>query len=105
MLKKIITDLKKVNFVYDYTMMASYVRRYWWQAIIAVGITIPVGALDAVIAWALKPYMDVVMVEKSANTMWIPLIIILFSVLQGVLTFVANYVNTLCLFRCQNRFI
>ena len=41
--------------------MAPYIRRYWWQAIIAVGITIPVGALDAVIAWALKPYMDVMM--------------------------------------------
>ena len=94
MFKKFINNLKKINFVYDYTMMAPYVRRYWWQAIIAVGITIPVGALDAVIAWALKPYMDVVMVEKSANTFWIPLIIILFTTLQGGLTFVANYVNT-----------
>ena len=78
MLEKLKNNLKKINFVYDYTMMAPYIRRYWWQAIIAVCITIPVGALDAVIAWALKPYMDVVMVEKSANTLWIPLIIIIF---------------------------
>ena len=94
MFKKLLKRLKKINFVYDYTMMAPYIRRYWWQAIIAVGITIPAGALDAVIAWALKPYMAVVMVEKNANTLWIPIIIILFSALQGVLTFVANYVNT-----------
>lgn len=94
MFKTLIDKLKKTNFVYDYTQMAPYIRRYWWQALIAVGITIPVGALDAVIAWALKPYMDVVMVEKSANTFWIPLIIVLFSVLQGALTFLANYTNT-----------
>ncbi len=93
MLVKIKKLLKNTNFVYDYTQMAPYIRRYWWQAVVALGITIPTGALDAVIAWSLKPYMDVVMVEKRANTLWIPLIIILFSALQGVLTFVANYTN------------
>ncbi len=94
MFEKIIKKLKSINFVYDYTMMAPYIKRYWWQAILAVGITIPVGALDAAIAWVLKPYMDVVMVEKSANTLWIPVAIILFSIFQGALTFGANYVNT-----------
>ena len=94
MLKKLKNKIKKTNFVYDYTQMAPYIKRYWWQSLLAVCITIPVGALDAVIAWALKPYMDVVMIEKSANTLWIPLIIILFSALQGGLTFLANYTNT-----------
>ena len=94
MLKKLKNKIKKTNFVYDYMQMAPYIKRYWWQSLLAVCITIPVGALDAVIAWALKPYMDVVMIEKSANTLWIPLIIILFSALQGGLTFLANYTNT-----------
>lgn len=94
MLKKIKKKFKSINFVYDYTLMSPYIKRYWWQALFAVIITIPVGALDAVIAWVLKPYMDVVMVEKSANTLWIPLAILVFSVIQGVLTFAANYANT-----------
>ena len=94
MFKNILNKIKNTNLVYDYTQMAPYIRKYWWQALVAVGITIPVGALDAVIAWALKPYMDVVMIEKSANTIWIPLMILLFSFIQGVLTYIANYANT-----------
>ena len=94
MLKKIFNKIRNTNLVYDYTQMAPYIRKYWWQALVAVGITIPVGALDAVIAWALKPYMDVVMIEKSANTIWIPLLIIFFSAVQGALTYIANYANT-----------
>ena len=93
MLKKLKEKVKSINFVYDYTLMSPYIKKYWWQALVAVLITVPVGALDAVIAWVLKPYMDVVMVEKNTDTMWIPLIIVLFSILQGVLTFVANYAN------------
>lgn len=94
MLKEIKEKLKQTNFVCNYSRMIPYIRRYWWQAAIAIFITIPVGALDAVIAWALKPYMDAVMVEKSANTSWIPLIIVSFSVFQGILTFMASYANT-----------
>ena len=78
MFRKLINKIKQTNFVYDYAQMMPYVRPYWWQAIAAVTLTIPVGALDAVIAWALKPYMDVVMVEKNSTTYWIPIIIILF---------------------------
>ncbi|MBO6280972.1 MAG: ATP-binding cassette domain-containing protein [Alphaproteobacteria bacterium] len=74
--------------------MWPYVRPYWGRALFAVLITIPIGALDAVIAWALKPYMDVMMIEKSANTYWIPLMIIAFSAVQGALTYTASYANT-----------
>ncbi len=94
MFRKLINKIKQTNFVYDYAQMMPYVRPYWWQAIAAVALTIPVGALDAVIAWALKPYMDVVMVEKNSTTYWIPIIIILFSALQSGLTFLVNYTNT-----------
>ncbi|MBQ8671415.1 MAG: ATP-binding cassette domain-containing protein [Alphaproteobacteria bacterium] len=74
--------------------MWPYISRYKLRALFAVLITIPVGAMDAVIAWALKPYMDVMMIEKNTNTYWIPLLIIGFSATQGILTFTANYVNT-----------
>ncbi|MBR1841047.1 MAG: ATP-binding cassette domain-containing protein [Alphaproteobacteria bacterium] len=74
--------------------MWPFIKPYWKAALVAVLITVPVGALDAVIAWALKPYMDVMMIEKSANTYWIPLMIIAFSALQGILTYSASYANT-----------
>ena len=94
MYKKLINKIKNTPFIYDYRQMWPFIRPYWGRALCAVLITIPVGALDAVIAWALKPYMDVMMIEKSANTYWIPLVIIAFSALQGILTFMANYMNT-----------
>ncbi|MBR2137489.1 MAG: ATP-binding cassette domain-containing protein [Alphaproteobacteria bacterium] len=74
--------------------MWPYIRPYWGRALAAVLLTIPVGAMDAVIAWALKPYMDVMMIEKSANTLWIPLLIVLFSAIQGIFTFTASYMNS-----------
>ena len=80
--------------LYDYGQMWPFVKPYWGRALLAILLTLPVGAMDAVIAWALKPYMDVMMIEKNTNTLWIPLVIIVFSALQGVLTFAANYTNT-----------
>lgn len=43
-----------------------------------------------------KPYMDVVMVEKNtmgSSTFLIPLLIIVFSLLQSLLTYSATYLN------------
>ena len=94
MLRKFIDKIKNTHFVHDYSLMWPYIRPYWGRALLAVLITIPIGALDAVIAWALKPYMDVMMIEKSANTYWIPLMIIAFSAVQGILTYAASYANT-----------
>ncbi|MBE6463054.1 MAG: ABC transporter ATP-binding protein [Alphaproteobacteria bacterium] len=77
--------------------MLPYVKPYWGRALTAVLITIPIGSMDAVIAWALKPYMDVVMVEKGtfgSSTILIPILIIVFSSVQSVLTYSATYLNT-----------
>jgi len=93
MFAKLKEKIKNTHFIYDYGQMWPFIRPYWGRAVIAVLITLPVGAMDAVIAWALKPYMDVMMIEKSATTLWIPLVIILFSSLQGILTFTASYCN------------
>jgi subfamily B ATP-binding cassette protein MsbA len=58
-------------------------------------ITIPVGSMDAVIALLLKPYMDVVLVEKSVSaTAYIPVLIIVFSLLQSALNYASTYMNT-----------
>ena len=61
----------------------------------AVLVTIPLGAMDAVIAWVLKPYMDIVMIEKSVKaTSLLPLLIIIFSLFQSLLNYTATYLNT-----------
>lgn len=84
-----------MRFVQNYSKILPYVRPYWFRAIAAVLVTIPIGSMDAVIAWSLKPYMDVVMVEKnSAATWYIPILIIVFSCLQSGLSYMATYLNT-----------
>ena len=95
MFAKIKNKINNLYIVQNYRKMLPYVKPYWVRAILAVLITIPIGSMDAVIAWSLKPYMDVVMVEKStAATSYIPLLIILFSTLQSLLNYTATYLNT-----------
>ncbi|MBE6376842.1 MAG: ABC transporter ATP-binding protein [Lentisphaerae bacterium] len=75
--------------------MLPYVKPYWFRALLAVLICVPIGALDAVIALALRPYMDLVMVEKSLQSSWlIPCAIVAFTCFQGILNYVATYLNT-----------
>lgn len=79
----------------NYSLILPYAKPYWARALLAVLITIPVGLMDAVIAWSLKPFMDVVLIEQQFGwTMYIPLMIIIFSVLQALFTYVATYMNT-----------
>lgn len=95
MFKKITAKIKKSDICVNYSKMWKYVKPYWGRALIAIVITIPIGAMDAVIAWALKPYMDVVMLEKGASyTTYIPLLIIGFTLLQSAFNYIATYLNT-----------
>ncbi len=92
---KVSDKLKQMNIVVNYRKIYPYVKPYLFRAILAILVTIPLGAMDAVIAWVLKPYMDVVMIEKSAKvTSLLPLLIILFSLLQSLLNYAATYLNT-----------
>lgn len=87
--------VKSSYIINNYSKMYPYVKPYTFRALVAVLITIPIGAMDAVIAWSLKPYMDIVMVNKSAvSTTYIPLLIILFSMLQSLFNYTATYLNT-----------
>lgn len=87
--------LAKNMFVVNYKRMWPYVKPYWFRALMSVLIAIPIGSLDAVIALSLKPYMDLVMVEKTLVASWyIPIVIVAFTCIQGGLTYVAEYLNT-----------
>lgn len=93
--KFVFGKLNNLYIVHNYKKIMPYVRPYWFRALIAVLITIPIGAMDAVIAGSLKPYMDVVMVEKNtASTAYIPILIIIFSLVQSLLNYMATYMNT-----------
>lgn len=82
-------------FVVNYGRMWPYVKPFWFRALMSVLIAIPIGSMDALIALSLKPYMDLVMVEKSLSASWyIPLVIVLFTCIQGALTYIAEYLNT-----------
>ncbi len=75
--------------------MWPYVKPFWVRAVIGVLLTIPVGALDGAVAMFLKPFMDKVMVEKQPHfSAMIPFLIVGFTIVQGVLLYAANYVNT-----------
>lgn len=87
--------IKSTYIFQNYSKIYPYVRPYWFRAVLAILITLPLGAMDAVIAWVLKPYMDVVMIEKSAKvTSLLPLLIIIFSFAQSLLNYAATYLNT-----------
>lgn len=82
-------------FVKNYKFMWPYVKPYWGRALLSILVAIPIGSMDALIALSLKPYMDLVMVEKSISSAWyIPFVIILFTCAQGGLTYAAEYLNT-----------
>ena len=68
-------------FVKNYKRMWPFLKPFWTRALWAVLICIPLGCLDAVIAWSLQPYMDRVLVEKEKSmliTWGIPIAIVLF---------------------------
>ena len=95
MFARIKEKFNSFSVVRNYRKIFPYVRPYWFRALLSILITIPIGAMDAVIAWSLKPYMDVVMMEKSASaTTYIPVLIIVFSCLQSLMNYSATYLNT-----------
>lgn len=75
--------------------MWPYIKPIWFRALMSMLICIPIGSLDAVIALALKPYMDLVMVEKSISSPWyIPIGIVAFTSIQGGLKYLSAYLST-----------
>ena len=90
-----INKILNLRFVMNYRRMWPYVKPFWFRALCSMLICIPIGSLDAVIALALKPYMDLVMVEKSIASPWyIPLGIVAFTSIQGGLKYLSSYLST-----------
>ena len=95
MFKKLKEKFSNSYTVVQYKKIWPYVKPYKTRALISLLIAIPLGGLDAVIAWSLKPFMDSVLIEKSvASATYVPLIIISFTFVQALLGYVSTYLNT-----------
>ena len=85
-----------------------YIKPYWFRIIIGFIIAIPLGLLDGVTAFALKPYMDYVIGGKSFEfailnqnisitsiqmAFLIPVAVVLFAAVQGVLRYLNDYLS------------
>ena len=86
-----------------------YIKPYWFRILLGFLIAIPLGLLDGVTAFALKPYMDYVIGGKEFVFNWhglglslsslqmafiIPAGVILFAIIQGVLRYLNGYFST-----------
>lgn len=72
----------------------KYLKPYMWRFLLALVITIPLGMMDGLIAWAIKPFMDGLIQQKPAlDFRLLPLVIIGFNVVQGGLNYLSTYFN------------
>ncbi len=76
------------------TTILPYFKPYLFRTLLALLLAIPIGSLDAIIALSLKPYMDIVMLNKQMQSpLYIPFLIIIFTTIQGTLNYLATYMN------------
>lgn len=86
-----------------------YIKPYWLRILLGFLIAIPLGLLDGVTAFALKPYMDYVVggkalefsihgIDFSFSSMQmaylIPAGVIIFAIIQGILRYLNGYLST-----------
>ena len=82
-------------FIKNYKRMWPYIKPFWGRAVLTVLLAIPVGMLDAVIAWAIKPFTDGMMSNNPLFPAWlIPVVIVAFTTVQGGLTYTVGYLNS-----------
>lgn len=77
-----------------YKRLFAFVKPYKWQALLTLLLPIPIGALDGAIAFSLKPFVEG-LGEKNhvVNLAFIPLLIVGFTLAQGLLNYASTYIN------------
>lgn len=104
-------DTKSKNaFRYGHLLkrMFPYIKKVLPRTILLILLAIPLGLLDGVIAFSLRPYMDYVVNGNATQVLefhgykiylqafcikYIPYAIVLFALLQGLLRYVCNYLT------------
>lgn len=89
--------------------IVPYIKPFWGRAIFAILVAIPVGLLDGIVAFALRPYMDYVIGKQDLHFTFlnheiyisyiklaiiIPFGIVLFAFIQGLLKYINSYMTT-----------
>ena len=92
---KIRSHITSQPFVINYIRMAPYILRYRWRLLGAILVSLPIGMMNATIAWTLKPFMDAVTTGTSTHNFntFLPTLIVCFGVAQGLLNFASAYWN------------
>ncbi|MBQ4123515.1 ABC transporter ATP-binding protein [bacterium] len=100
----------KNSFRYSWLLgrVYPYIKPYMSRVILGFLVAIPVGALEGVVAFFLKPYLDYVVGQKdlifticnhtysiswSTLALSIPFAVVLFALLQGVLRYLNSYLT------------
>ena len=108
---KLTTTTAKNSFKYTWLLSRiwPYIKPYWFRILLGFAITIPLGLLDGVTAFALKPYMDYVVGAKDLVVNWhginlsitsmqmayiLPIGVVLFAALQGLLRYLNGYLSS-----------
>lgn len=108
---KLSATTAKNSFKYGWLLarIFPYIKPYWFRILLGFLIAIPLGLLDGVTAFALKPYMDYVIGGKALEfsvlnhdvvitsiqmAFLLPIGVILFAGFQGVLRYLNGYFST-----------
>ena len=88
------TAATSFNYAYLTGRIFKFIRPVLGRVILSSIVAIPVWLLDGVVAYALKPYMDEVLINKNMLlAALIPFGIVLFAGLQGVLRYLNEYLT------------
>lgn len=107
---KLNMTIAKNSFKYGWLLSRiwPYIKPYWFRILLGFLVAIPLGLLDGVTAFALKPYMDYVIGGKVFAVDWhginftisslqmsfiLPIGVILFAGFQGVLRYLNDYLS------------
>lgn len=100
------TASNSFNYIQLLSRIFPYIKPYLFRIFLGFAIAIPLGLLDGVTAFALKPYMDYVIggeifsvnfrgvnfsITSTQMAVLLPVGIIIFAVLQGVLRYLNGY--------------
>lgn len=103
------TAQNSFNYSWLLSRIFPYIKPYMFRIVIGFIIAIPLGLLDGATALALKPYMDFVIGGKDLNfaifgndititttqmALLIPIAVILFAGIQGILRYLNEYIST-----------
>ncbi len=86
--------------LHDLRRFLRYAHPYRFRAAAAIVLSSVLGLFDAAIAWLMAPYMDNVIInaspspEESIPATFFPILIILFTATQSLISFASNYLTT-----------